>query len=163
RFEFELENELRQELEEEDPAWLELEGGRESDPLLELGSEDEWEQLPVRCPTPRRETVSGFSRYSNSVASLPPSEQTKVKNLANMILKSFQPGCQPILTVRRVGHADRDLGRERREPGFMMKISRERALAVRRTVERIINNRAISSRIGWVVAGAGASQLAVPN
>ena len=71
RFEFELENEVKQELEEEYPAGLELEGAPESHPFLGLESDGEWEQLPVRCPTPRRETVSGFSRYSNSVVSLP--------------------------------------------------------------------------------------------
>jgi outer membrane protein OmpA-like peptidoglycan-associated protein len=117
----------------------------------------------LNCPTPTRETVSGFSRYSNSAASLPPDAQTRVKNVANLILRSFRPGCQPIVAVRLVGHADYDPFRERREPGFMIRISRARALAVKQALERLINNRAISSRIAWDVRGVGASQLAVRN
>src|SRR5260370_1551123 len=82
------------------------------------------------CPKPVLETVSGFSRYQNTVASLPAGEQARVKNIAGLIVRSFQPGCQPIHTVRLLGHADKDLERERREPGFMLKISKERAVAV---------------------------------
>jgi hypothetical protein len=128
----------------------------------ELESDDEWEQLKVRCPTPRRETLGGFPRYSNSPASLPWSEQSKLKSIANLIVRSFQPGCQPILTVGLVGHADKDLQRERREPGYMLRISRERALAVRQALGRLINNQAIWSRIAWSVRGVGASRPVVP-
>jgi hypothetical protein len=62
-----------------------------------------------------------------------------------------------------VGHADKDLQRERREPGFMMRISRERAFAVKQALERLINDSAISSRIMWSVRGDGANRLVVLN
>jgi hypothetical protein len=117
----------------------------------------------LNCPTPTHETVSGFSRYSNSVASLPASEQIRVKNVASLIIRSFRPSCQPIVAVHLVGHADYDPFRERREPGFMMRISRARALAVKQALERLINNRAIASRIVWDVRGVGAGQLVVRN
>lgn len=124
--------------------------------------EGEWEQVPA-CPMRTRIIVSGFSRYQNSVASLPQSERQKVRNIAGLIVRSYQPGCRPIRAVQLVGHADYDPFRERREPGFMMRISRARALAVKQALERLINNRAISSRIAWDVRGVGASQLVVRN
>jgi len=130
---------------------------------LESELEQELEQAAPACPGPTRETVSGFSRYSNSVASLPPNERTKVAKIARLIVQSFRGGCRPLLTVHLVGHADRDLQRERAEPGFMVRISRNRAMEVRQALERLIDNRAISSRIAWDVRGVGASRLAVPN
>ncbi len=121
------------------------------------------EQLegPV-CPGPVRETVSRFSRYKNSIAALPAPERAKLANIARLIVTSFRGGCQRI-TVRLVGHADRDLAKERRQPGFLASISRQRALAVRQALERLINNRTISSRIDWDVTGVGASSLVVPD
>jgi tyrosinase len=135
-----------------------------SGPLLgewELG-EFESEQR-TRCPASTTATVGGFPRYQNTVASLPRAEQEKIRTAARLILRSFQPGCGPILTVRLVGHADRDLVREQREPGFMVKISHERALAVRHALERLINRPSVSSRITWDVQGAGSSQLVIQN
>jgi protein involved in polysaccharide export with SLBB domain len=152
--EFEFETELEQEFEEEQPlAW---------NRLGEVEHREELEQA-LGCSAPTRITVSGFPRFSNSVAHLLPNEQAKIRNVAGLILRSFRPGCRPLSKVRLVGHADSDLQRERTEPGFMMRISGERALAVRRALERLLNNRALSSRIAWSIAGAGASQLAVPN
>ena len=114
----------------------------------------------VRCPTATRAMVSGFSRYSNSVASLPRREQTKVRDVASLIVRSFRRGCRPFVVVRLVGHAD---DREVREPGIAMRLSHARALAVKRALERLINSRAITSPIAWDIRGAGASQLAVRN
>jgi outer membrane protein OmpA-like peptidoglycan-associated protein/peptidoglycan hydrolase-like protein with peptidoglycan-binding domain len=110
------------------------------------------------CPTSVRETVSGFPRYQNSVASLPRGEQEKIKKLARLIVSTFQRGCPSIVIVRLTGHADLD---PQREPGFMLKISRERALAVKRGLEMLISSAAISSRVAWQVRGVGASQLVV--
>jgi outer membrane protein OmpA-like peptidoglycan-associated protein len=112
------------------------------------------------CPGPTRETVSGFSRYQNTVASLPPGEQQKLRLLAQRIVRSYQRGCRPIREVRLIGHADRDVQRGRQ---FENRISHERALAVRHALERLIGNRAISSRIRWDVRGVGSSQLVVQN
>ena len=102
---FEALGQLEEELEEE---------ATELEPLFSRGKaiaqpfgEEEWEP-DVFCPSPTRTTVSGFSRYSSSVASLPPDAQTRVRNLASLILRSFRPGCQPIVAVRLVGHADYD-------------------------------------------------------
>jgi hypothetical protein len=122
----------------------------------------EWEQ-PVRCPGATRGVVSGFPRYSNSVASLPLVEQAKIRSIAGLIVRSHASPCSPILAVSLVGHADQDLQREHREPGFMMRVSQARATAMKQALERLINNRAISSRITWNIRGAGASRLAVPS
>ena len=108
------------------------------------------------CPGPTREVIVGFPRYQNTPASLPPVEQQKLRRLAQAIVRSYQRGCRPIRVVRLVGHADRDV--QRGHP-FENRISRERALAVRQELERLISNRAISSRIRWDVQGAGSSQL----
>jgi hypothetical protein len=124
--------------------------------------ETKWGRALV-CPSPTRVTVSGFSPHSSAVASLPTGEQTIVRKAADLIIRSFRPRCQPIIAVRLVGHTDHDPFRERREPGFMMGISRARALAVKQALERRINNRAISSRIAWDVRGAGASRLVARN
>ena len=115
------------------------------------------------CPQPGGEIVNGFSRYQNSVASLQEREQAKLRAIAGSIVRSYKPGCQPVRSVQLVGHADIDPQRERREPGYLERISRERARAVKQALERLINNRAISSRIAWNIGGAGASQLVVPN
>ncbi len=114
------------------------------------------------CPGPVRETVSRFSRYKNSIAALPATERAKLAKIAGLIVTSFRGGCQRII-VRLVGHADRDLAKERRQPGFLASISRQRALAVRQALERLINDRTISSRIDWDVTGVGASSLVVPD
>jgi GH25 family lysozyme M1 (1,4-beta-N-acetylmuramidase) len=127
-----------------------------------LFGEEEWETA-VSCPGPTREIVSGFSRYQTSLMSLPRSEQQKVRDIAGLIVRSFQPGCQPLLSVRLIGHAERDPEMERREPRFVMRISLERALAVKRGLETLINNRTISSRIAWKARGVGSSRLVVPS
>jgi outer membrane protein OmpA-like peptidoglycan-associated protein len=155
RFEFQLENELEQEREEEYP--IGLEATPESGPFPHLESEEEWEQSPVRCPAPTRETVSGFSRYSNAV---PAKERAKVTSMASLLVRSFRPGCKPIRTVRLVGHADRDV---QRGPAFERRISAERALAVQQPLKQLLNNPLVASRIAWQASGIGATSLVVPN
>src|SRR5258707_8282106 len=98
----------------------------------------EWEQPPA-CPKGARETVSRFPRYSNAVAALPPGEQAKAKAMGASIVANQRAGCVPMLRVQLVGHADRGLARERTEPGFMSRISRQRALAVKTELERLLN------------------------
>src|SRR5215467_9741289 len=112
--------ELEEELEEEYP--LSAVGTAEPESL--------WEQTPGTpvCPGRVRETVSRFRRYSNSVTSIPQDQRDKIKGIAARIVASFRPGCQPLPRVRLTGHADRDVARERRQPGFELAISRERAL-----------------------------------
>src|SRR5262249_50783298 len=122
----------------------------------------EWE-MPSACPKAARETVSRFPRYSNAVAALPPEEGAKVKRFVAHILANQRAGCIPAMKVQLVGHADRDLARERREPGFMLRISRERAAAVKDELERLLNNRALSSQITWEVIGVADRQLVIAN
>jgi hypothetical protein len=94
------------------------------------------------------------------VASLPPNERAKVKNIATLIVRSFRPGCKPVRTIRLVGHADRDI---QRGPAFEKRISIERTVAVQQALKQLINNPAISSRITWDVSGVGATSLVVPK
>jgi outer membrane protein OmpA-like peptidoglycan-associated protein len=114
---------------------------------------------PLVCPNPARQIVSGFPRHANTVNSLPGAEQEKIRTTARLVLRSFQPGCQPILTVSLLGHADRDL---QRGPAFEKRISEERAAAIQQALQSSINN-PIVSRIRWQVMGAGAGSLIVPN
>jgi outer membrane protein OmpA-like peptidoglycan-associated protein len=157
----EILRELEDQLDTEEAAELESMVPR-GEAIAQPFGEEEWEQN-VLCPIPTRTTLSGFPRYSSAVTSLPPSEQTRIRRIASRILRNLQPGCRPIVAVRLVGHDDYDPFAERREAGFMMRISRARALAVRQALERLINNRAISSRIAWDVRGMGPRQLAVLN
>lgn len=113
------------------------------------------------CPGPVSDTVSQFSRYNNSVASLPPADKAKLGRIAGLIATGLQGGC-PRISVRLVGYADRDLQKERQQPGFLMKISGDRANAVKTGLEQLINDPALSSRIDWSLSGAGASVLVAP-
>lgn len=125
------------------------------DPL----DQEDWEQslrFSARQPI-FRETVSGFSRYSNAI---PSHERAKINQTAQLIVQSHNSGRKPIRTVQLVGHADRD---RQRGQQFERKISGDRALAVQQALIRAINNRSISSRISWQSVPAGASQLLVKN
>jgi hypothetical protein len=112
------------------------------------------------CPRPTAQIVSGFARYSNAVASLPRPEQEKIRASARVMVGSFQPNCQPVVSVGLVGHADRDV---QRGPVFAKRISTERAQAVRQALESSIADPNILGRIRWQVVGAGADLLLVPN
>jgi hypothetical protein len=118
-----------------------------------------FQEQMTRCPKARREIVSRFPRYQNAIGSLPPPEQQKIRNIARLIRQSFRPGCQPIRTVRLVGHADRDI---QRGPAFEKRISIDRARAVEQALKRGIGSPIISSRVTWQSSGVGASSLVVP-
>ncbi|MBV8280936.1 MAG: OmpA family protein [Candidatus Eremiobacteraeota bacterium] len=113
------------------------------------------------CPPDRPDTLRSFRRYSNAVALLPATERTKIANIARQIVASFSSPT-PAVQVFLEGHADRDLQRERREPGFMARISKNRAASVMRALQDLVGP-ATSRRIRWSVVGAGDSSLAVPN
>ena len=138
------------------PEWKAEWELQESDPYG-LG-EDEWEQPPSSSPRGQtiRETVSGFSRYSNAI---PSQERAKISRIAQLIVQSYKSS-QPIRTVRLVGHADRDI---QRGAGFEKKISGDRALEVQKALIKAINNPQISSRVQWQRDPVGASQLIVQN
>jgi len=155
--EFEFLSESEVELEEEEAAELEPLMPRRGAVRQPFGKK-EITQAPG-CPRPSWQTVSGFTRHNPNVSSLPTAERKKIQATAGLILRSFQPGCQPIITVGLVGHADKDpLG-----PRIEKPISEQRALAVQRELEKFINNPSIVSRITWPKAGAGANSLIVPD
>lgn len=120
--------------------------------------EKEWERSPGSSPGQQvvRETISGFSRYSNAI---PPQERPKILRIAKLIVQSFSSR-QPIRTVQLVGHADRDL---QRGANFEKKISGDRALQVKKQLIDSIGNPRIAARISWQIKAVGATQLAVPN
>jgi len=107
--------------------------------------------------------VKRFSRYHQTVQSLPPGEQDTTQMIARTIVASFRPGCRPIKLVQFEGHADRDAARERREPGFERQISEKRALAVRTAVIAAIGDPAIARQVTMPVVGFGSSRRRVPN
>jgi len=167
---FELETELEQALEDEFGASHEFEDeATELEPVfareLATWQSTEKESGPSpSCPGNQSVTVSNFPRYSFSIAALPASEQAKIRNIADVIAKSFQKGCQPFLRVRVTGHADKDLNREQRQPGFMMGVSRSRSGAVVLELERLIKSRGVTPwRIAWDGRGVAASSLVVKN
>src|SRR5207247_1399747 len=115
------------------------------------------------CPGRTHEVISGFTRYSNEINTLPPSEQAKVRALAHLIVRSFESECQPFTRIQLIGHADHDPIREATEPGFEEQISRRRADAMERALKDLIADPAIISRIRFEARGVGSSELVVPN
>jgi hypothetical protein len=69
---------------------------------------DTWFSNFATCSRPMRETIRGFTRYAETVESLPGLERSKVDDVAKYIFASFRRGCVPILSVKLVGHADTD-------------------------------------------------------
>jgi outer membrane protein OmpA-like peptidoglycan-associated protein len=112
----------------------------------------------VGCGASPPRTISCFPRYQNTVASLPARERAKLKDLAALIVESQKAGAPAINGVRLVGYADEDPQREKREPGYLLRISRERALAVRKGLEQLINDPGITSRIAWEIIGGAADR-----
>lgn len=106
------------------------------------------------------QTASGFGPYSNAISTLPAADLQKIRKLAAAIRGSFQPGCERVVTVRLVGHSDRD---KRRGFAYERKISGERAAQVRDALIRFINSPALSAQIQWEVVPGGSTQLVVEN
>jgi len=120
---------------------------------------------------PYREIISGFTRYSNALSTLPPGERGKIERLAQRVLDSHRQGRQPMRWIQIVGHADLDTPRR---PSVEQKMSTDRALRVRTAlaaaIDRLSTARSstlplppYSTRLQWDWSGAGASQLAVPS
>lgn len=124
-------------------------------------------------PGPFRMVVRGFSRYGDTVDSLPIPERTKLVIVTKFVLESFLPGNLPILGIRLVGHADTDPQREQREPGFIQRISEKRAAEIERYLKNdvargsstiiIFKNAPVPAgprpdQIRWQSSGVGASQ-----
>lgn len=123
--------------------------------------EEEWEQRSS-CPDKNNLAVwvSRFARYGNTVQSLPKDEQARIGQIARHIIRSYRSGCQPIRTIRLIGHADRD---PQRGSAFEKKISGDRVRVVEEALIRLINNPKISQQITWQRISAGASRLVVQH
>jgi outer membrane protein OmpA-like peptidoglycan-associated protein len=109
-----------------------------------------------------RETISGFSRYRQEVASLSASEQSRLDQVARLVVASHTPGRRPIVTIRIVGHADFDTPRR---PVFESRISADRALSVLRALVAAIDRQAalarrgpLSGKIRWERFAMGATR-----
>jgi flagellar motor protein MotB len=123
--------------------------------------EEEWEQV-ASCPSQNNLAIwiGRFARYGNTIQALPREEQARIGQIARHIISSYGPGCQPIRTIRLIGHADRDL---QRGAAFEKKISGDRAQVVQEALIRAINNPKVSQQITWQRTAEGASQLIVRN
>ncbi len=117
------------------------------------------ESKALTCPQSAHVTVGRFPRYQQSIQSLPLQERAKIRGLARLIVNSFRPGCQPLNSIRLVGHADRDA---QRGTEFEKKISGERAARLKEALIRAIASPAIVARINWRTVAAGSTQLTVP-
>jgi outer membrane protein OmpA-like peptidoglycan-associated protein len=115
--------------------------------------------------------VSGFSRYSNAVRALPPSEQRKIESIARFVVSGLAGSGRPVHRIQLHGHADTDTPRR---PSFEMQMSVARAQRMQNALSSAIDRIAaslpgptplpvFSSRIDWRISGVGASHLAVPN
>jgi outer membrane protein OmpA-like peptidoglycan-associated protein len=137
--------------------WELQDGSHYSYPL----GEEEWEQAPS-CPDRNNLAIwiSRFARYGNTIQALPREEQARIGQIARYIISSYGSGCQPIRTIRLIGHADRD---PQRGSAFEKKISGDRAQVVQEALIRAINNPKISQQITWQRTAEGASRLIVRN
>jgi hypothetical protein len=90
-----------------------------------------------------RETISGFARYRQEIAALPPSEQARISRITRLVVASYASGGRPITTIRLVGHADLDTPRR---PAFERSISAERARGVQRALMTQIDRYSVAAR-----------------
>lgn len=120
--------------------------------------EAEMETPSGRCPIDSPYVIRGFSRYSDDISLLPPEQRNKLVAIAAEITRSRSgtPGASPVTQVIVVGHADLDVAREQREPGYLQLISELRASAV------AIDLACRAGADGVIESGRGARALAVP-
>jgi len=117
---------------------------------------------------PFRIKISGFSRYNDSLHSLPILEIIKIVVVSDFIAESYDIGNLPILSVQCIGHADTDFQRGRK---FEQDISERRARQVAKFLKSEVDWRTFSNRlfrtdpnlptpanIAYHPAGVGASQ-----
>jgi OmpA family len=103
--------------------------------------------------------VYGWSQYRTSVKELPPDQQNIIKQVGDIIVRSFKPSCQKILKIQIYGHADHDTPRNL--PNEQKK-SQERAQATRSFLQSYVGGM-ITSQIDWSdTRGLGAINLQAP-
>jgi outer membrane protein OmpA-like peptidoglycan-associated protein len=114
---------------------------------------------PGGCPPDRPDVVRGFRQYSPSTSLLPPEQKDKLAAIARDIAGS-QGGPTPVDRVMLEGHADLDPEREAQEPGFMQRISEERAKAVSADLQGQVGP-SVAGAVAWLPSGRGATDLDV--
>src|SRR5690242_4795026 len=123
-------------------------------------SEAELSTAAPAAPSRLQTTITGFSRYSNAVRALPPSEQRKIEEIAKAVVSSLAGRGGRIHRIGLVGHADTDTPPR---PSFEMQISLARAKQVRSALSYAIDRNAallpgpaqlppFSSRVAWHVS-----------
>jgi len=127
-------------------------------PAEDDGTLFEMEAFAGSCPVDSPYVIRGFSRYSDDIRLLLPSQQNKLAAIAAEIANSQSgaPGTSPVTQVIVVGHADLDAARERREPGFLQYMSEKRAAAV------VLGLACRTKGATLIPSGRGARALAVP-
>jgi hypothetical protein len=126
-------------------------------------------------PGPFRMIIRRFSRYKDTVQSLPIRQIIRLVVTADFIAESFRPGSLPILSVKIIGHADFDAKRGR---AFEQAISETRAQDVERELRTRVNRLTwefnptttplrktgpLANTIDWQSTGVGATQPAPEN
>jgi hypothetical protein len=126
-------------------------------------------------PGPFRMIIRRFSRYKDTVQSLPILQIIRLVVTADFIAESFRPGSLPILSVKIIGHADFDAKRGR---AFEQTISETRAQDVERELRERVNRLTwefnptttplrktgpLANTIDWQTTGVGATQPAPEN
>ena len=119
--------------------------------------------------------VGGFSRYRETVDSLPILEKIRLVVAAEFIAESFRPVALPILGVKIVGHADSDAQRGK---AFEQAISQSRARDVERELKQRVSRLTFvfnpfiiprlssgptAQMIDWRAFGVGATEPALAN
>jgi hypothetical protein len=126
----------------------------------------EMETPSGRCPADNPYVIRGFNQYSDDVQLLPAHEQAKLGPVASEIVRSQSgaPGVTPVTQVVVVGHADQDVARERREPGFLQFMSEKRALTIKSALFCKAAVKSVQQHLDveWAPVGRGARAMAVP-
>jgi outer membrane protein OmpA-like peptidoglycan-associated protein len=123
-------------------------------------------------PGPFHTIISGFSQYKTTIDSLPQEEREKVRAVADFVANSFEPGELPILSIKIIGHADKDW----HGADYEKKISEQRAQSAKdilsseigiRTLKFVLfkvpPGRPTPSQIKWDVTGVGSTQMIKKN
>ena len=118
------------------------------------------------CPSTSRPIVRVIRGFATGKSNLTLAQRGEVRQLALMIVRSFNKGCQPIRNIRIIGHTD-DTGSD----AVNINVGRKRAIAVRSEMKGVVDSiLTVSSIMSGIPlptfappASPGESQPAVPN
>ncbi len=91
-------------------------------------------------PGPLHTVIAGFAPYGTDMKSLDIDGWIELTVLADFIVKSFDPGCLPVVGVYVIGHADAGL---KPDKAYEQKISVERAKVVQQFLKKEVESK------GW--------------